>query len=251
MIRPKTPQLKKKSWRPHAFRLDMRAKKKRDFSDQIWLWFFLKILLHSQELGRLSHVPADRLQALDGLLAREAHFHERGDGFLRELGRCGWWSGGRGCWGWAVRGADAATTGGGALAFGTARVEVGRFGDGAGDGACLHAAGAFDGRFLHQHFLVLGNVGFAQEPNFLVPDHERAFGQVDAGLVTLQHIESQQQIMVLAFHDCEAAREKHVSDFDLGGVDTAEDFGGANAAGDAGKTFIDQAHDVAFFRAKW
>lgn len=128
-------------------------------------------------------------------------------------------------------------------------VEVGRFGHGAGDGACFHPAGAGDGGFAHQDFLVLGDVGLAQERDFLVPDHERALGEVDAGLVALEHVEPEQQIHVLAFHDGEAAGEEQAADFDLGGVYPPEDIGGSDSAGDAGVALVDQAHDTAVFGA--
>ena len=69
--------------------------------------------------------------------------------------------------------------------------------------------------------------------------------QVDAGLVPLEHIQTQQHVDVLALHDGEGAGQLVVADLDGGAVDAAEDAGGADALGHAGPAVVDQVGDVA------
>ena len=80
--------------------------------------------------------------------------------------------------------------------------------------------------------------------------HEFVAEQIDAGLVALEHVEPEEQIDVLALHDCKGAAEDGVADGDLGRVDVAQDAGGPDALGDARVALVEQAHDAACFGAR-
>lgn len=153
---------------------------------------------------------------------------------------------------WCMRGAAGRSSRGLALTLQISRLRRrgGRLSDGAGSSADLRAGRARDGRFVHHDFLVLGDVGFAQEGDLDVSDDELAFLQVDAGLVAFEHVEAEEQVDVFAFHDREAAGQEEAADFDLGGMDTAEDLGRADAAGNAGEAFVDKPHDAACLGAR-
>jgi len=125
-----------------------------------------------------------------------------------------------------------------------------RLRDGAGPSADLGAGRALDSRLVQEKLLVLGDIRLAEEGNVDVADDERAFLQVDAGLVALEHVEAEEEVDVLALHDGEAAGEEEGADLDLGGVHAAQDGGGADAAGDAGEALVDEAHDAARFGAR-
>ena len=119
--------------------------------------------------------------------------------------------------------------------------------DGAGPGAHLHAAGALNLRLILQHVLLvlLGDLILRQEGDLLVLDPQHVVAEIDAHLVALEHVEAEQEVDVLALHDGEAGLQRVRADLDLGAVDAAEDFGGANAARDAAEAAVDETHDVA------
>lgn len=91
----------------------------------------------------------------------------------------------------------------------------------------------------------LGDLALGQERDLLVMHPQHILSQVNTHLMTLQHIQPKQQIHVLALHDREARRQRIRPDLYLGGVDAAEDLGGANPNGGAAIARVDQAHDAA------
>ena len=73
--------------------------------------------------------------------------------------------------------------------------------------------------------------------------------QVNAGLVALEHVEPEEQVYILAFHDGEGTAQYGISDGDLGRVYVAEDASRADALGNARVSFVEKSHDAACFCA--
>jgi hypothetical protein len=99
----------------------------------------------------------------------------------------------------------------------------------------------------------LGDICFAEERDFsrgcVSGDDQRSFPEVDHHPVPLKHVEAEQEIDALAFHDCEAREEEHVTDFYGGGMDAAKDGGCSDTLGHTAVTSVDKTHDIACFGA--
>jgi hypothetical protein len=83
------------------------------------------------------------------------------------------------------------------------------------------------------------DVSLAQERHSLVLDDEGAALEIDAGLVSTEHVQSEQQINLLALHHGKRAGEEHLADANLGRVDAAEDWSGTDSLGDTAVAAVD------------
>lgn len=94
--------------------------------------------------------------------------------------------------------------------------------DRAGAGTHLGTIGTLDRRFGFELLSqVLGDIALTEEGNSLVLNDEGATPEIDAGLVAAEHVQTEEEIDLLAFHDGEGAGQEHLADLDLGGVNPA------------------------------
>jgi hypothetical protein len=96
-------------------------------------------------------------------------------------------------------------------------------------------------------FLVLWNIGFAQKWHFFSLNNEPVFGQVDGGLISLEHVQTEQEMCRFPFHDGEAAWEKKITNSNLCRVNTSQDLGGTDTTGYTGKSCVNEPHDATGF----
>jgi hypothetical protein len=117
--------------------------------------------------------------------------------------------------------------------------------DRAGAGTHFGTIGTLDRRFRLKLFSqVLGDITLTQEGDGLVLNDKRTTLKIDAGLVSAKHVQTEEQVDLLPFHDGEGAGQEHLADLDLGRVNTAQDRGGPDALGDAAVATVYQAHYV-------
>lgn len=123
---------------------------------------------------------------------------------------------------------------------------VGLMGDRTGPRTDLGPTRTLDDGLVFELFLeMLRDIRLSQEGNGLVLDDQSALFEVDTRLVAPEHVQTQEQVDVFSFHDRERARQEHLSDFDLRGVDPTKNVGGADPLGDTTVATINEAHDVA------
>lgn len=91
---------------------------------------------------------------------------------------------------------------------------------------------------------IFGDFVLSKEGHLDAFEAERIFLQVDLCAVAFEHVESKEQIDVLAFHDSEGAGHNSTANLNLGMVHTSQDSRRANTFGDSRIPSIDQSHDA-------
>lgn len=86
---------------------------------------------------------------------------------------------------------------------------------------------------------------FGQEGNAGLTDTETICREIDASLMTLEHVKAEKKIDGLSFQYGESDGQKQVAEFDLRRVNASQDFGGSNPMSDTFKTRVHEAHDAA------